>query len=111
MHAGVHVIGDAVNAALPKSGHMATAQARICAAAIIELLQGSKPDADPSLANTCYSMVSGTEAVHVANVYRFNAEKQAMVSADGGGISAARSEVEGTMAGYWLQNIIGDVLM
>jgi len=106
----IHVIGDAISAALPKSGHMATSHAKICAAAIIELMQGQAPDPNPAIANTCYSMVSGSEAVHVAHVYRFNAEKRAMVAADGGGVSAQRSEVEATLANYWLKTILDDVL-
>jgi len=107
----IHVIGDSVSAALPKSGHMATSQAKICAAAIIELMGGSQPDPDPAIANTCYSMVSGSEAMHVANVYRFDREKMAMISAPGGGVSDHRSEVEGTLANYWLENILSDVLL
>ncbi len=107
----IHIIGDAVAAALPKSGHMATSQAKVCAAAVIELMQGKQPDQSPTVANTCYSMVSDHEAVHVANVYRYNAEKQAMVAADGGGVSAKRSELEGSFANYWLRNILNDVLL
>lgn len=107
----IHVIGDAVSAAMPKSGHMATSQAKICAAAVIELMQGRAPDPDPAISNTCYSMVSDSEAVHVAHVYRFNAEKRAMVAADGGGVSAQRSGIEATLAGYWLKTILDDVLM
>jgi NADPH-dependent 2,4-dienoyl-CoA reductase/sulfur reductase-like enzyme len=111
VHKNIHVIGDSVSAALPKSGHMATAQAKICAAAVLEMLQGKQPDQNPSLANTCYSMVSNTEAIHVANVYRYNAEKQAMVPADGGGVSSARSDMEGALAAFWLKNIMSDVLL
>ncbi|MDD2929971.1 MAG: NAD(P)/FAD-dependent oxidoreductase [Sideroxydans sp.] len=111
VHQNIHVIGDAVSAALPKSGHMATSQAKICAAAIIEMMSGKQPDQAPVIANTCYSMVSGNEAMHVANVYHFNAEKMAMVSAEGGGVSANRSELEGAFAGYWLKNILNDVLL
>jgi len=111
VHKNIHVIGDAVSAALPKSGHMATSQAKVCAAAIIELMQGQQPDQAPTIVNTCYSMVSDVEAMHVANVFRFNAEKQAMVSAEGGGVSAKRSELEGTLAAYWLENILNDVLV
>ena len=110
VHKNIHIIGDAVSAALPKSGHMATSQAKVCAAAIIELMQGHQPDDSPIVANTCYSMVSNKEAMHVANVFRFNAEKQAMVAADGGGVSDKRSEMEGTFANYWLKNILSDVL-
>lgn len=111
VHKNVHVIGDAVSAALPKSGYMATSQAKICAAAIIELMQGQAPDPAPTIANTCYSMVSDSEAIHVAHMYRFNAEKQAMIAGEGGGVSAKRSELEGTLAGYWLENVLNDVLM
>ncbi|MCR4304525.1 MAG: FAD-dependent oxidoreductase [Gallionella sp.] len=111
VHKKVHVIGDSVSAALPKSGYMATSQAKICAAAIIELMQGQAPDQAPTIANTCYSMVSDSEAMHVAHIYRFNAEKQAMIAAEGGGVSAQRSEVEGMLAGHWLENVLNDVLM
>jgi len=111
VHKNVHVIGDAVSAALPKSGYMATSQAKICAAAIIELMQGQTPDPVPTIANTCYSMVSDSEAMHVAHMYRFDAEKQAMIAGEGGGVSAKRSEVEGSLAGYWLENVLNDVLM
>lgn len=107
----IHVIGDSVSAALPKSGHLATSQAKICAAAIIEMMEGRLPDSDPAIANTCYSMVSNKEAVHVAHVYRYNAEKKVMLPADGGGVSAKRSEVEGMLANYWLKNILSDVLL
>jgi NADH dehydrogenase FAD-containing subunit len=107
----IHVIGDAVSAAMPKSGYTANSEAKICAAAVIELLQGRQPDPVPVIANTCYSMVSNNEAVHVAHVYRYNAEKQVMLPADGGGVSAKRSEVEGTMANYWLKNIMSDILL
>jgi len=110
-HKNIHVIGDSVSAALPKSGHLATSQAKVCAAAIIELMQGRQPDPGPAIANTCYSMVSNNEAVHVAHVYRYNVEKKIMLPADGGGVSAKRSEVEGTLASYWLKNILGDVLL
>ncbi|GAB5605605.1 FCSD flavin-binding domain-containing protein [Sideroxyarcus sp. TK5] len=111
VHQNIHVIGDAVSAALPKSGHMATSQAKICAAAVIEMMSGKPVDQAPVIANTCYSMVSGEEAMHVANVYHFNAEKMAMVPAEGGGVSATRSEMEGAFAGYWLKNILNDVLL
>ncbi|MDD4911844.1 MAG: FAD-dependent oxidoreductase [Sideroxydans sp.] len=110
VHKNIHVIGDAVAAALPKSGHMATSQAKICAAAVVEMLQGKSPDQNPAIVNTCYSMVSNTEAVHVANVFRFNTEKQAMVSADGGGVSGKRSAEEGAFANFWLNTILDDVL-
>ena len=111
VHKNIHVIGDAIDYALPRSAHMATSQAKVCAAAIIELLQGNQPDQNPVMANTCYSMVSGNEAMHVADVYRYDSEKKVMIAAAGGGVSANRSELEGRLAGYWLKNILSDALL
>jgi len=106
----VHVIGDAVSAALPKSAHMATNQAKICANAIVQLMAGLAPDPAPVFANTCYSYVSDKSAMHVANVYRYDEAKKIMVSAEGGGVSAAPSEKEGAYAAAWATNIWSDVL-
>lgn len=107
---GVHIIGDSVAAALPKSAHMATSQAKVCASAIVSLMAGEAPDPLPVFANTCYSFVSDTMAMHVANVYRFDASKKIMVSAEGGGVSDRPSEQEGNYAQWWAKNIWSDVL-
>lgn len=106
----VHIIGDAVSAALPKSAHMATSQAKVCASAIVALLAGDAPDAAPVFANTCYSFVSDKLAMHVANVYRYDAAKKVMLPAEGGGVSDAPSEQEGNYAQWWARNIWSDVL-
>ncbi len=106
----IHVIGDSVSAALPKSAHMATSQARVCASAIVELMQHRIPDPNPVFANTCYSYVDNKQAMHVANVYRYDATKKIMVSAEGGGVSMHPSELEGQYASAWATNIWSDVL-
>ena len=106
----VHVIGDSVSAALPKSAHMATSQARVCASAIVELMQGRLPDPAPVFANTCYSYVNDKQAIHVANVYRYDDAKKIMVAADGGGVSTSPSALEGDYAKAWAANIWSDVL-
>lgn len=106
----VHVIGDAIDSNLPKSAHMATNQARICASAIVEMLSGRAPDPAPVFANTCYSFVNDKEAIHVATVYRYDANKKIMMAAEGGGVSAKSSEQEGDYAQAWAMNIWSDVL-
>lgn len=106
----VHVIGDAIDSNLPKSAHMATNQAKVCANAIVQLLSGEAPDPTPVFANTCYSYVDDKQAMHVANVYRYDAAKKIMVPAEGGGVSAAPSNQEGEYAGAWAANIWADVL-
>lgn len=106
----VHVIGDSVFAGLPKSAHMATSQARVCASAIVELFNNRAPDPAPVFANTCYSYVNDKMAVHVANVYRYDATKKAMISAEGGGVSERPTELEGRYAQAWAKNIWSDTL-
>jgi len=67
---GIHVIGDAaIMGGMPKSAFAANAQAKVCAAAIVELLAGRKP-VDPLLINTCYSLVAPDYGISIAGVYR-----------------------------------------
>ncbi len=106
----IHVIGDSVSAGLPKSAHMATSQARVCASAIVALMAGGVPDPAPVFANTCYSYVNDKMAMHVANVYRYDEAKKIMVSAEGGGVSDKPSEQEGQFASAWAANIWADTL-
>jgi NADPH-dependent 2,4-dienoyl-CoA reductase/sulfur reductase-like enzyme len=106
----VHVLGDSVAAGLPKSAHMATNQAKVCANAMVQLFAGQAPDPAPVFANTCYSYVTDKSAMHVANVYRYDEGKKIMVSAEGGGVSMSPSEKEGAYAVAWAQNIWADTL-
>jgi sulfide dehydrogenase [flavocytochrome c] flavoprotein chain len=106
----VHIIGDAVSAALPKSAHMATSQAKVCANAIVAMLNEQEIDPAPVFANTCYSYVNAEMAMHVANVYRYDAQKKVMLPAEGGGVSDKPSELEASYAAAWAQNIWSDVL-
>jgi sulfide dehydrogenase [flavocytochrome c] flavoprotein subunit len=107
---GIHVLGDSVSSIPPKSAHVATSQAKVCANAIIAELSGEAIDSGPVFANTCYSYVDDKQAVHVANVYRFDANDQEMHAAPGGGLSAAPSAKEGAQADTWATNIWADVL-
>jgi sulfide dehydrogenase [flavocytochrome c] flavoprotein subunit len=67
---GIHVVGDAAIAgAMPKSAFAANAQAKVCAAAVVALLHGEKPE-EPRLINTCYSVAAPDYGFSVAGVYR-----------------------------------------
>ena len=110
---GVHVLGDATLSAplMPKSGSMANQQAKVCAAAVVALLNGQEPDADPRIVNTCYSYVSDDEVIHVASVHELDASRKTFVPIKGaGGVSAARNTLEGRYAWSWAQNIWADML-
>jgi len=110
---GIHVLGDATLSAggMPKSGHMANAHAKVCAAALAELLNGREPNPNPVMNNTCYSFVSDREVIHVASVHQYDAAQASIVPVKGaGGVSAAPSELEGAYAWSWARNIWADML-
>jgi sulfide dehydrogenase [flavocytochrome c] flavoprotein chain len=111
--ANIHIIGDAIQIApaMPKSGHMANQHAKVCAAAVVDLLMGNPINATPMVANTCYSFIDDTNVVHVASVHAYSAEKKTMeVVAGSGGLSAAGNALEGSYANAWAKTIWADML-
>ena len=110
---GIHVLGDATFSApgMPKSGHMANQHAKVAAAAIIQQLKGEPVNATPVVMNTCYSFVSGNEAMHVASVHQYDAAERTFKPVPGsGGVSTAASQIEGRYALSWAQNVWADSL-
>ncbi|MGH8704276.1 MAG: NAD(P)/FAD-dependent oxidoreductase [Burkholderiales bacterium] len=109
---GIHVLGDATLSApaMPKSGSMANNHAKIAAAAIVELLNGRTP-APVKIINSCYSFVSQKEAIRVSSVHTWDDGQKTLLAVKGsGGVSAARSEAEGTFAWNWARTIWADSL-
>jgi NADPH-dependent 2,4-dienoyl-CoA reductase/sulfur reductase-like enzyme len=110
---GVHILGDSLQIApaMPKSGSMANAHAKVCAAAVVALLRGETPNPSPTLVNTCYSMVSDKHAIHVASVHKYDEKDRTMKAVPGsGGVSPGMSEAEGAYAMNWAANIWADAL-
>ncbi|MFN9029009.1 MAG: FCSD flavin-binding domain-containing protein [Betaproteobacteria bacterium] len=111
----VHVLGDATLSApaMPKSGHMANQHAKAAAAAIVDIMNGRAP-ISPMMANTCYSFVDATNAIHVCSVHRYVPEKKTMEIVQGsGGVSAMDRKdwpLEGAYAWSWAQTIWADML-
>ena len=110
---GIHVLGDATFPAplMPKSGHMANQHAKVAAAAIIQSLKGEAVSATPVVMNTCYSFVTGREAMHVASVHQYDATEKTFKTVPGsGGVSAAANQIEARYALSWAENIWADSL-
>jgi NADPH-dependent 2,4-dienoyl-CoA reductase/sulfur reductase-like enzyme len=107
----VHVIGDAsIAGAMPKSAFSANAQAKVCAAAVVQLIAGRKPD-EPKLINTCYSLVAPDYGISVAHVYQ-PAEGQLREVAGGvspGEASGATRAQEAIFANAWFRTITDEV--
>ena len=110
---GVHVLGDATFPAplMPKSGHMANQHAKVAAAAIIQLLKGQPVSTTPVVMNTCYSFVTGREAMHVASVHQYDDKDKTFKTVPGsGGVSVAANQIEARYALSWAENIWADSL-
>ena len=113
IHPSIHVIGDACIAGdMPKSAYSANTQAKVCAAAIVALLDGTPPP-DPSYVNTCYSIIAPKHGVSVAAVYRLvDGTIQSVKGA--GGVSPLNAtswerEMEAVYARSWFDNITADI--
>jgi len=63
----IHVIGDAA-IAMPKTAFAANAQAKVCAAAVVKLLAGGKPD-PVKLIDASYSLIAPDYGISVASVF------------------------------------------
>lgn len=82
---GVHVIGDAAQCGLPKAGHVANQEAKICADAIVRLMGGQQPDPSPVANSACYSPITATTASWLTAVYQYDSVNRKYVVAHGDG--------------------------
>jgi sulfide dehydrogenase [flavocytochrome c] flavoprotein subunit len=116
IHKGIHVIGDAsIASTMPKSGYAANSQAKVTAAAIVALLQGKEPGPQ-AFVNTCYSLLSDSYGISVANVYRPGKDDKGapVIKSVSGGVSplGASPEFRRREVAYaysWFTNITHDV--
>ena len=109
----IHVIGDAaIMGAMPKSAFAANAQAKVCAAAVANLLGGSSPD-QAKLINTCYSLVAPDYGISIAGVY-WAADGQLKEVEGSGGVSpidapSSTRALEARLAEGWFKTITEEV--
>jgi len=104
---GIHVIGDATTGLpVPKSGNVANAMGKICATAIVQLLNGKPAPAIPP-GNTCYSWVNDREAIAVVNSYRIDNGKVVQIEQK---LTPAQSVSVAQRAVGWSQSIWSDML-
>lgn len=114
--AGVHVIGDAAQCGLPKAGHVANQEAKICADAIVRLLSGSQPDPAPLANSACYSPITATTASWLTAVYQYDADSRSMKLAanNGSTVGAKATEAASISSGNyrqmqtWFTALMGD---
>jgi len=105
----IHIVGDSCIASpMPKSAFSANSQAKICAAAIIDLLNGRQPG-PPSLINHCYSFLAPDYAISVNGVYEYSVtERQLVATAGGDSPMGADRAREAELANSWRDNMTTD---
>jgi len=110
----VHVIGDACIAGkMPKSGYAANSQGKVCAAAVVAMLNEAEIGT-PSYVNTCYSIPAPGWGISVAAVYKLDTDGNIVGVPGAGGLTpmdaseeAHKREVE--YAYSWYKNIVNDI--
>lgn len=113
LHKGIHVIGDAsIAKGMPKSGYAANSEAKVCAVAVVAMLNGQEPGT-PSYVNTCYSIIAEDYGISVAAVYRL-AKDGSKITKVSGGLTPkdASDEMHKREVGYaysWFNNITSDI--
>ncbi len=108
----IHVIGDACIATpMPKSGFSANAQAKTCALAIVNSING-KSQEQAALINTCYSYLNPDYAISVSAVYGYSNQERKLTTRSSGvtPMDADRS-IEAKYARGWYRNITADTFL
>ena len=107
----IHVIGDACIAGdMPKTGHAANTQAKMCAAAIVSDIKGV---AVPEMvySTSIYSLLSKKYGISRASVYRYKNNKIKAVATGNSPIKASKKTrlQESKYALGWYKSITADV--
>jgi NADPH-dependent 2,4-dienoyl-CoA reductase/sulfur reductase-like enzyme len=109
----IHIIGDAASAgAMPKTAFAANAQAKVCAAAVVKLLAGTKPDA-VKLIDASYSLVAPDYGISAVSVFA-SADGTLKAVQGAGGISPLDAPpetraLEARLAYGWFSTITEEV--
>ena len=115
IHTDIHIIGDAaIYKPLPKSAFAANSEAKICAFAVVSLLNYQEL-VDPTWINTCYSLVAPNHGISVAMVYKLNKAGLVIKVKGAGGVTPDSDKntvyKEAQMAHHWYENITDDTFL
>ena len=106
-HKNIHVVGDAtIGLPVPKSGNVANAMGKICATAVVSLLNGKDPPRNAP-GNTCYSWVNDREAIAVVNAYKIENGKVVQIEQK---LTPGKSVITAQNSLVWRTSIWNDVL-
>jgi NADPH-dependent 2,4-dienoyl-CoA reductase/sulfur reductase-like enzyme len=106
---GIHVIGDAQGTGQPKSGHIANAEAKVCADALLRHFAGEPPYPRPVTNSACYSPITATTASWLTAVFAYDPASGLMKS-----VPAAAGEAPAPNGDHfekmfaWADNLFAD---
>jgi NADH dehydrogenase FAD-containing subunit len=109
----VHILGDAIQAAslMPKSAHMAHAQALVVSSAIVNELSDQAVNQNATLDNICFSFLDDRQAIHIASKHHFDASEQTfLLDENSSNNSQMPSASEGELAWKWAHDLWHDML-
>jgi sulfide dehydrogenase [flavocytochrome c] flavoprotein chain len=112
----VHVIGDAASCGMPKAGHVANQEAKICADSIVRVMGGQQPDAAPVANSACYSPITANTASWLTAIYQYDPTSRRMLLAANGGNTTGATATEAASIsgrnfqdmGVWFNTLMGD---
>jgi len=109
LYSDIHVLGDSNSSGQPKSGHMASSQAKVCADAMLRAFAGSAPYPAPVTNSACYSPITASTASWLTAAYQYDPVSRSMKL-----VPAAFGEAAGPTSGNyeemfkWADNIFAD---
>ena len=102
----IHIIGDSHKSSQPKAGHIGNSEAKVCADAILRLLNGYEPYSSPKTNSACYSPISSTTATWLSAVYKYDSVKKDMVKVSFDSGSASTNNYNEMF--MWAGNLFAD---
>ncbi len=105
----IHVIGDSAATTQPKAGHIANAEAKVCADAIIHLLRGEAVNSSPITNSACYTPITNKTASWLSVVYRYDPATGTMLPTGSGVVeSSGISTKNHEEMLKWFSNLMSD---
>jgi NADPH-dependent 2,4-dienoyl-CoA reductase/sulfur reductase-like enzyme len=105
----VHIIGDASATTQPKAGHIANAEAKVCADAIVHLLKGETVNQKPVTNSSCFTPITKTTASWLSVVYKYDPLSKTMVPT-GNGVTESQGATSENYEDMlkWFNNLMSD---
>jgi NADH dehydrogenase FAD-containing subunit len=105
----IYVIGDSSATTQPKAGHVANAEAKVCADAVIRTLKNEPINPTPFTNSSCFTPITKTTASWLSVVYRYDPATKTMVPT-GNGVTESKGATSGNYEDMlkWFNNLMAD---